>query len=297
VNSHISEKTPQSVRIRTGDGLELAASRFPAANEERVALINSATGVPRQFYHRFCAYLAENSITAYCYDYRGIGDSRPGRLRGFSASMTDWATRDASAVLDYLKTAHPGRRITWIGHSFGGQILGLIPPPAGVDRVLLVGSQLPSYLTYSYPMRLVVLLFWGVLIPLLTPVFGYFPSRFFGMGESLPAGVAFEWARWGLSRNYMLDHVGSENFQPGPSAKAVFFVVRDDLLAPLSSIHRLREALSAMDSSTVDINPADIGQGAIGHMGIFRKKFKDSLWPRMLAAARLQAPLVASDIL
>ena len=37
---------------------------------------------------------------------------------------------------------------------------------------------------------------------------GYFPSPWFGLGESLPKGVACEWAAWANARGYTPEVIG-----------------------------------------------------------------------------------------
>src|ERR1700730_10557067 len=73
---------PRTVEIPTRDGLRLAASVFEPAGPSAdggVGVINSATGVPRDYYAPFAAFLASRGFVAVTYDYRGIGDSRPRR--------------------------------------------------------------------------------------------------------------------------------------------------------------------------------------------------------------------------
>ena len=276
------------LQVTTRDGLVLTCSRFKAAQPGRVAILHSATGVRRRYYHRFCAYLAEQGISAYCYDYRGIGDSRPATLRGFQASFSLWAVKDAQAVFDHVRTHHPGEKIAMIGHSFGGQVLGLLEGVEQVDKALLVSAHLPSINTFPLRTRWAGYVLWRLLIPLLTTVLGYFPSSWVGMGEPLPAGVAREWAKWGLSPRYLLDHVG-ENLpdrfgQVGAEITALF--ISDDPLGPPLAVERLLEALRHAKIQRVHLTPAALGKGPIGHFGAFRGTFQEALWPTMAAAVR-----------
>ncbi len=66
------------------DGVKLAASLFePAAPNGGAVLLNSGTGIPRQFYAAFARHLAERGFVVLTYDYRGLGGSdKPRDARG-----------------------------------------------------------------------------------------------------------------------------------------------------------------------------------------------------------------------
>lgn len=278
----------ESLRVTTRDGYVLAASHFPSAHPGRVAIVHSATGVRQRYYHRFCAYLAEQGISAYCYDYRGIGDSLTTPLRGFRASFSLWARQDAQAVFDHVLARHPGEKIAMIGHSFGGQTLGLLEGIARVDKALLVSAMLPSIQTFPWRSRWAGYLLWGVLIPLLTGVLGYFPSPWVGMGEPLPAGVAREWSKWGLSPRYFLDHMGEalpDRFDQVEAEITALFI-SDDPLSPPLAVEALLRALRHAKINRVYLTPAGLGKGSIGHFGAFRSTFQEALWPTMVTAIR-----------
>src|SRR5215475_5986623 len=90
------------ITIPAVDGYELAATLFlPRGAKRHAVLISSATAVPRKIYRGFAGYLARRGCTVLTYDYRGIGGSRqfamygynrPKSLKGFKATMADWAT-------------------------------------------------------------------------------------------------------------------------------------------------------------------------------------------------------------
>lgn len=121
----MSEVLIQDTGIAARDGYALAATVFaPAVAPTCAVLINSATAVPRKIYRGFATYLAEQVLT---YDYRGTGGSRPPSLRGFQVRMRDWAALDVTAAIDHMRAVWPQLRLVAVGHSFGGQALGLAP--------------------------------------------------------------------------------------------------------------------------------------------------------------------------
>src|ERR1700730_15144087 len=114
-------------RLIARDAFSLAATQFVPAGPVRAAVVvNSATAVPRKIYRGFAGYPAERGFAVVTYDYRGIGESRPASLVGFAARMRDWAALDATAALDHVRAAWPNVPIHAVGHSVGGQAIGLL---------------------------------------------------------------------------------------------------------------------------------------------------------------------------
>jgi predicted alpha/beta hydrolase len=104
----------EGLTIHARDGFHLAADLFlPRGTPRAAALVAPAMGVPRAFYAPFGSHLAESGIAALTVDYRGIGGSRNGTLRGFRAELHDWAEQDLAGALDAIASrAHQeGERV------------------------------------------------------------------------------------------------------------------------------------------------------------------------------------------
>jgi predicted alpha/beta hydrolase len=133
------------------DGYALGATLFlPRGAKQHAVLINSATAVPRRIYRKFAGHLARRGFAVLTYDYRGIGDSRhrviegyirPKSLVGFKATMADWAALDITAAVSWMRERYHHLPLTYVGHSFGGQALGLLANNTDVKRALLVAAQ------------------------------------------------------------------------------------------------------------------------------------------------------------
>src|SRR4051812_43381170 len=121
------------ITLSAADGYAIGAATFGSG---RPVLIMPATGVPQSYYAKFAAYLAQRGFSVLTFDYRGIGRSLSSDIREHPARMRDWATLDAAAAFDSLKGD-----ICVVGHSFGGQALGLLPDPARITGAVMVGSQ------------------------------------------------------------------------------------------------------------------------------------------------------------
>jgi predicted alpha/beta hydrolase len=264
--------------IRARDGYALSGTCFPHAGAElgAVVLISSAMGVRQRYYSRFAAYLAGRGLPTVTYDYRGIGGSRPASLSGFRARMEDFGALDLAGAIDTVRERFPGRRILVVGHSAGGQLLGLADNAREVTALLKVASGSGYY--RLFPQRLRMELNWRVLAPLLVKSFGKLPG-WAGTAEDLPAGVAEQWARWCLAPDYLL----SEGGEPRREAYASLYLplraysFTDD---PFASPEAVRALLSFYADALVDhrlLSPKEVGQ-PIGHFGFFREPFRGSLW-------------------
>ncbi len=90
--------------LKTNDGASIAAHLFlPDESNNKLLLVNSATGVKQQIYFSFAQYFAGKGFTVITYDYRGIGLSKPVNMRNFKSSAVLWGREDYGTVTDYIK--------------------------------------------------------------------------------------------------------------------------------------------------------------------------------------------------
>lgn len=270
---------PEAIALEAADGWRLGATLFdPGTAPARVVQIQAATGVPQEYYGKFAAYLASRGMAALTFDYRGIGRSRAGSLRGTKARMRDWALLDAAAALGWLEKRFPGARLMAVGHSFGGQCFGLLPRHERLAAVLSVGSQSGYWRNWHLRGRLWMWPAVHVGLPALSRLLGYFPGSRLGFGEDLPAGVAEEWASWCRHPRYMAGALGAEERFARFDRPFLAYAVTDDAFAPPRAVRALLELYPNARSELRIVSPRDAGVATIGHFGFFRERFRDSLW-------------------
>src|SRR5688572_17742879 len=90
--------TQQDLRLVAADGYRIGARLFEPKAPLGTVVIHGATAVPQKFYWRFAKYLSNRGLRVVTYDYRGVGASKPSTLRGFRATLSDWALLDARAA-------------------------------------------------------------------------------------------------------------------------------------------------------------------------------------------------------
>jgi predicted alpha/beta hydrolase len=254
--------------------------RLEGGAPHATALIAPATAVPAGFYRRFASYLAERGFDTVVFDYRGVGGSKPKSMKNFDARMRDWADLDTTAAVDFAAALNPGKPLVYVGHSFGGQALGLLPNNDKVSRALLVASQAGywRYLagTFERYRAYAMLRFLG---PAVVRTLGYLPAGI-GLGDGVPRGVFLEWAGWCMQPGYLFDDEtlkSRENFPKYHGALRAVGIADDPWATP-PAITRLLQGYTGTKPEHITIGPRDVGATKIGHFNFFRQEFRDTLW-------------------
>ncbi|HSM36451.1 MAG TPA: alpha/beta fold hydrolase [Longimicrobiales bacterium] len=276
----------RDVTIEASDGAPLGATVLEVDGTPRPwVVISAAVGTPHGFYRRFARFLAEHGYSVLAYDYRGIGASAPGSLRGFDADMTDWGRRDFGGAYRWASRRAGERGVVVIGHSFGGQILAMPDPAPEPLAVVVVASQSAYWGHWSWPLRPAVRALWRIVIPASTTLLGYFPSWMVGFGEPLPAGAARQWARWGRHPGYLFGHIDDatraryDAFDPA----MLVWSFTDDPIAIHPAVEKLLEGYPAATIDWRHRAPEDLGMPRVGHHGFFRESSRQALWQPTLA--------------
>jgi predicted alpha/beta hydrolase len=285
--------------LKARDGYPLAAHLYePSGTAHANLVIHGALAVPARFYARFAEAMAEAGVRVLCYDYRGVGGSRPRTLRGFSADLETWGELDAPAALDFLADHHGSVRTFALGHSLGGQVLALDARSRDVlAGAFLVASQNGFYGNFAGARRLGVMGFWYGLLPLATHTFGYLPG-FVGLGADVPRGVAEQWSRWCKHpRYYFSTHPHYEALLARFERPIHAVSFSDDWYAPRKNVEWLLAHYRGARVTHEHLEPAQLGAQAIGHFGFFARSQSHALWPRVLAFVEAQvAPAPARTV-
>ena len=270
------------------DGYALSGTLFlPRGTKRHAVLINSATAVPRKIYKGFASYLAHRGCAVLTYDYRGIGGSRqpamvgdnqPKSLVGFKASMSDWAALDVTAAVRWMRERYNPLPLAYVGHSYGGQALGLIDNNSEISRAAFVASQAATWRLMTSPEKYRVFAFMNFVGVPLVHALGYAPG-WAGIGEDLPKGVFLQWAQWVSSPRYLFDSKlpALENFAKF-KGKLRALCFSDDPWATRPAVELLTSGFTAITPEVLSVQPSDVGATAIGHFGFFRSEHRDTLW-------------------
>lgn len=261
------------------DGHPLAARRFDATGPARASVVIApAMAVQQDFYSEFALWLAGEGFTVWTFDYRATGASLKGSMDGVNVSISDWLELDYDAVVRHA--AEEGRPVFAVGHSLGGQVAPLLPSRdhlAGLVNIA-VGS---GSMRHNRPVvRLRAPLLWYVLVPLLCPLYGYFPGRFLNVIGDLPTEAIMQWRRWCLTPDYILSgEPGAREAYASATYPVLALTFADDQLLLEAGSRMLHEAYGAGRADYRVIDPAAIGHRRVGHFGFFKTTARERLWP------------------
>jgi predicted alpha/beta hydrolase len=276
------------ITVPATDGYPLAGTLYlPRGAKRHAVLINSAAAVPRKLYRGFAGYLARRGCAVLTYDYRGTGDSRPQvrsghgepkSLAGFKASMSDWAAKDITAAVGWMRERYGGLPFAYVGHSFGGQAFGLLPNNSEISRALFIAAQAGYWKLMAAPERYRVYAMLNFIGLPLTRALGYMPGKA-GLGMDLPKDVFLQWVGWVMSPRYLFDSQLDElqNFSKYKGALRAL-CMSDDPWATRPAVELLCSGFTSTKTEIVSITPAEAGVSRIGHMGFFRPEHRNTLW-------------------
>jgi predicted alpha/beta hydrolase len=280
----------EPVELTCADGVRLKGHFMGASGGTPglPVLLSPATGVRQRFYLRFAQWLAAQGHDVLVFDYRGIGLSLHGPLKDCRASLQEWGQQDQVAALDWLVQRTGAPQVLLIGHSAGGQMMGLLPNHPLVARVVGVAISSGWFAGMSPSYALVARSVLRGAIPLGIRLKGYAPCSAFGLGEDLPSQVALQWGQWCAAGGYATNATHespTQDFHADIRCPITVFHATDDNIATPKTVADLLRTFPAAPSVTHLLKPADHGLKTIGHLDWFRTSHQ-VVWPLMASALR-----------
>ena len=256
----------------------LEVRRFPAATPAWATMaVAPAMGVRQDFYEPFVRFAAESGVHVLTFDYSGMGFSRRGSLRGVDVDVLGWA-RELDAMLLQAQSMAPALPLTLLGHSLGGQLLGLLAHRQRVAAAINVTAG-SGYYRFNRRMAWQVRVFWFLAVPLLTPIAGFFPGKRLRMVGDLPAGVARQWRTWCLHPDYLVGHVpGARESYARVQAALLAYSFEDDPIIPREAVESLHRFYRNARIEHRHVDPRREGIAPLGHFGFFHERSRETLW-------------------
>ncbi len=285
----------EQITLYASDGYRLAATRYSGLGSLRGNLIVAgATGVQQRFYKRFAEHASAQGFNVLTIDYRGVGQSKPKSLKGFEMSYLDWAFQDLAAAVEFMADEMP---LYWVGHSFGGHALGLLPNHHKITAAYCYGTGAGWAGWMPRLEALKVRLLWASLLPLIVSWKGYMAWSLLGMGDDLPLGVYKDWKRWCAHPHYFFDDpsmASTTQLYANVRMPCVFSNATDDPWAPPASRDAFIKGYRNAALLTRDLHPKSASD-PIGHMGYFRASATPT-WDEMLQWFHVVNPDTASRL-
>ncbi|HEY6502762.1 MAG TPA: alpha/beta fold hydrolase [Chitinophagaceae bacterium] len=270
-----------TIEIRTKDASKISLGIYqPEENIGKVMIIAPTGGETKELYDPLACFFRQQGFTVITFDYRGMGSSGPEQLKGYKASMQQWAVQDIDAVILYAKKQYPNQEIVYLGHCIGGEIVGLAQASQYINRLVLVNSALSCKKLWplKYRFRIATM---KTVVKLLNNWFGYFPGKKIGYEADIPGGVIYEWSNWCSNANGLFDKFPDNNYRK-LQVPLLAISFSDNWNTPPKAV---KELLNRFANSVVTwhhIRPGEIGAKKIGHSGFFDPQKGTTLWIKMM---------------
>lgn len=275
----MSARAGEKVALTAHDGHALAGYRYlPAGPAKANVVFGPAMAVPQSFYSAFAQHLAGQGYAVWTFDYRGMGESRKGSMRGVKADLSDWLHLDYDAVVQAV--SRHDAPLYLVGHSLGGQVAPLLPSRERVAGLVNIAVGSGSMRHNTLRTRRSAPLLWYLLAPLLCPLFGYFPGGKIGVVGDLPTGAMFQWRKWCLTPDYLLSgEPGARAAYASANYPVLSLFFTDDELLLQEGSQMLHDAYTRRSADCRVIEPQQYGHKRIGHFGFFKMQSQPTLWP------------------
>lgn len=273
----------EQITIDTVDGYALAASLYRTDKNnalQKLAIINSGTAILRSYYESFAIFLQHQGFDVLTYDYRGVGNTVAIHQHAPEPTMLDWGLVDMNTVLDYAVVHFPGHRIVGVGHSFGGQILGIVPNCNRFDAFLGIAAQNVSIGNYPWLKPRLIASFFFYLLRMLYYVPGYLPRWVLG-SEPLGKTIIKDWARFSLNKAYLADLQGRpirDGFESFTGRLQLCAMSDDIIFAPELTVRALGDLYLQTEAEIVVLTPKAYAVKAIDHFGYFKQSMNPQAW-------------------
>jgi len=275
---------PTATQVLCADGYRLQGHwHRPSTATGLTVVLAPAMLVREGFYGRLASWLADQGVHTLTFDYRGAGTSLAAETERWSHRLEHWGQRDLSAVIGAARRARPDDRVALIGHSMGGQIIGLTPALHDLEAVVTVAATAAWWGHWPRPER------WGIrawyhVLPVLGRALPIFPAGRFGLGPDTASTLVRGWAKWGRHPDYLYGPFGLRHHTADYTGRVLAYRFSDDIsFGCARAVEALHRPFGQADLRIEALDPADHGLESLGHFGWFRAR---SLWPAMLTWLR-----------
>lgn len=277
--------TFENLTITCADSYSLTARFYPAkqSTNRLPILVCPATGITQSFYHHFIEWLAQQGSDVLVFDFRGIGDSLHGPIRQSTASIQDWGQLDIPAAIETLLNKTGKEQVILLGHSAGGQLLGIVSNYKKVAQVIAISGSTGHVKGLKGRTKRMAPVMFNMIFPISSLIKGYGATKFLGMGENLPKNVAKQWAEFCSKPGYVMNAIGKtifEDYHNEIQCPITVYWSSDDEIATEANVKDLLRLYPEAPTEMIELKPKDTGHKAIGHMLMFRKSHQN-LWPIM----------------
>jgi predicted alpha/beta hydrolase len=206
------------------------------ANSNIYLIINNGARVLQNKYTEFAEYVSNNNINVITYNYSDT-DVPENKLKTSKTSIQEWATCDMNTIIDSIVDMNSEAKIFVLGHSLGGQIIGLTENCAKLDGIILVAAQTGYWKFWPFPLNIINYLTWYLYVPMLLKTYGFFPKGKDKNLSHMPKRATTDWMKWCQSPNYLFENISlSEQYYNTIKCPLLSISFGDDLYATKQAV-------------------------------------------------------------
>ena len=275
----------ENVTVTCTDGYSLSGRFYQSKQSTKnlPILLCPATGITQGFYHNFIEWLTEQGSDVLVFDFRGIGDSLYSSLRDSNASIQDWGLLDIPAAIQTLLEKTGQEQVTLLGHSAGGQLLGIVSNYEKVAQVIAISGSTGHVKGLKGRTKRMAPVMFNLVFPVSNLIKGYGATKMLGMGENLPKNVAKQWAQFCSKPGYVMNAIGKtifEDYHAKVNCPITVYWSSDDEIATEANVKDLLRLYPNANTDMIELEPQQHNHKAFGHM-MMNKKSHQNLWPIM----------------
>ncbi|RUO79546.1 alpha/beta hydrolase [Pseudidiomarina taiwanensis] len=268
-------------------------SRERGETPKKTLILGPALGVPQRFYQTFCGWLVSAGYQVVSFDYYGIGDSRHGSLRRQDTGVLQWGELDAQAVIDWTERHCQSSKLVWFAHSVSGQLFGFIPRTDAIAEVITIATGSGYWRENTPALKPKAWVLWNILVPVLVPLFGYFPGQRVGIVGDIPKTAMWQWRRWCLHQDYILgvedDHIRARFAAVKQPLQSVH--IADDEMLTERNVAQVHDFYVNAKQQRMIYHAQQFGLERLGHFDIFRQSKTGKVWSQLYLPLLEQHPL------
>lgn len=176
------------------------------ANSNIYLIINNGARVSKDKYNDFAMYISQKNINVLTYNYTDVGASI-NSLKKSKTGIKDWANSDFKKIITHITSINKKAKIFVLGHSLGGQIIGLSDDYHKIQGIVLIATQSGYWKHWSFPLNILNYLTWNFYIPIILKKYNFLPKGKDKNLTDMPKKAALEWMSWCQSKNYLFDYI------------------------------------------------------------------------------------------
>ena len=275
------------IKIITKDNVTLYANLLESKTPKGVVLINPGTAIKTSFYIPFAKYLVDNDFHVITWNYRGFCESQTKKLSQCQYAYSDIGRYDIPAVIDKVKSMYSDFPLHCVGHSAGGQQIGLANNYHKLDALIAVAVSAGYFAYMPLASRIRANFFFRLFAPITNAIFNYVPAKKLKLMEDLPLDFIKEWTDWCMEKH----HFFSEKFYgktiPHGTYKnfniPTYVITADDdeFCTEINIKNFWQHVKSDKEINFTRYQMETLPNKHVGHFGYFRKENKQ-IWSDIL---------------